>query len=448
METFNLNCDSYKDNEIEELLHLKNPYNSTDIINAKKTLSQQLVKNNSLGTEKQREILFFLDTIVQRITNKLSIINIDQTWSSIKQSNNSIIEQGGSTFLIDNPNRIAGLNSKIFEGRLTDSGNVPPGYINPINIRTISQAISIDTRFRPNYYNTLSTNFSMSLPSIEKNVVRMRVVSIEIPMTYYAVSKYSGNSTCLIINNANPTQCWVLTLPDGNYEALWSDASHAYSTDAAMNAAIQAAQEGTLDPTCGQVIIGGAIKLTATDLVYMMDRPSGVSVFNTTSTTILTSGFTIRFNVDSGGNLDMNTTIQLRLGWQLGFRAAEYKSEITNSIVFSEGICLMSGPRYGFLSINDYQKNTGPAFVVAYTNSIMQDNIITRLNLAAFQSDVGVYQLSSDIGLTTEMNRTREYFGPVDIQKLQISLYDEYGRIINLNNMDWSFTLNFERLYE
>ena len=73
--------------------------------------------------------------------------------------------------------------------------------------------------------------------------------------------------------------------------------------------------------------------------------------------------------------------------------------------------------------------------------------IITRINLAAEQADVGVYQISSDPGLTTQMNRTREYFGPVDIQRLHISLYDEFSRIIDLNNMDWSLTLAFEQLY-
>jgi hypothetical protein len=148
----------------------------------------------------------------------------------------------------------------------------------------------------------------------------------------------------------------------------------------------------------------------------------------------------------------METSIQLRLGWQLGFRAAEYvctPSTVlnTNATCVSEGICLIAGPRYGFLAIDDHQKNTGPAYMVAFGNSILQNNIITRINLAALQSKVGIYQSSSDEGLTTEVNRTREYFGPVDIQRLRVTLYDEYGRIIDLNNMDWSFSLAFEILY-
>ena len=45
------------------------------------------------------------------------------------------------------------------------------------------------------------------------------------------------------------------------------------------------------------------------------------------------------------------------------------------------------------------------------------------------------------------MTGSRQYFGPVDIQKLQIQLLDEYGRILDLNNMDYSFCLTFQTIY-
>jgi hypothetical protein len=158
------------------------------------------------------------------------------------------------------------------------------------------------------------------------------------------------------------------------------------------------------------------------------------------------AGFLVRFNVDNNGSLNVDVNLQLRLGWQLGFRAAEYSVTQSTGLV-SEGICLISGPRYGFISIDDYQKNTGPSFVIAYSNSVLQDNIISRINFAELLADTGVYQTSSDPGLSTQLNRTREYFGPVDLQRLHIAVYDEYGRVIDLNNMDWSITLAFEILY-
>ena len=42
----------------------------------------------------------------------------------------------------------------------------------------------------------------------------------------------------------------------------------------------------------------------------------------------------------------------------------------------------------------------------------------------------------------------RIYFGPTDINKLEIKLYDEYGRIVNINHADYSFVLELELLYE
>ena len=51
----------------------------------------------------------------------------------------------------------------------------------------------------------------------------------------------------------------------------------------------------------------------------------------------------------------------------------------------------------------------------------------------------------NNLNLTTT---PRQYFGPVDIQNIQIQLLDEYGRVINLNNMDYSFCLTFQTIYD
>ena len=61
---------------------------------------------------------------------------------------------------------------------------------------------------------------------------------------------------------------------------------------------------------------------------------------------------------------------------------------------------------------------------------------------------VGVYKIASDIGLDNQLNRAREYYGPVNISKLKLKLLLEYGRIINLNNIDWSMSILFEKSYD
>jgi hypothetical protein len=47
----------------------------------------------------------------------------------------------------------------------------------------------------------------------------------------------------------------------------------------------------------------------------------------------------------------------------------------------------------------------------------------------------------------TDRNK-RTYFGPVDIERMEVKLTDDKGNVIDLNGADWSFTLKVEHLYE
>ena len=55
--------------------------------------------------------------------------------------------------------------------------------------------------------------------------------------------------------------------------------------------------------------------------------------------------------------------------------------------------------------------------------------------------------LFTEYGGTLQDN-DRKYFGPVNIKRMHIQLIDEYGEIIDLNNQDYCFNLEFEVLYE
>jgi hypothetical protein len=441
-----LDGDNYQTHEIEALLQLRAPYSYGDVQAAKAMLTQQLASNDGqLSPEKRREVLFFLDGITQRLSNTMTALT---TTTGLPGFAATVLQQGGS-FIIEPPDRRIGKDAKAENGRITDgASNAPPGYMNPINVRTIMQAICIDSRFRPNYYATKSTNFSVILPSIQKNVLSMRVSSMELPITYYAVSRSNDNATMLLMVNDVSGDGWVLNLPDGNYEQSWAGNSHAAHIETAMNQAITLAVPVTVDTDGNVTSRSGAALSTTTDLNFALDHASGRAIFGippgAMGGVFAMSGFIARFNVNQDGTLTPETNIQLRLGWQLGFRAGQYTA-MTSCV--SEGICLVAGPRYAFIAIDDHQMNTGSSYIVAYANSVLQHNIITRINLAELQADVGVYQSSSDPGLSNQLNRTREYFGPVDIQRLHIAIYDEYGRVIDLNNMDWSITLAFELLY-
>ena len=98
--------------------------------------------------------------------------------------------------------------------------------------------------------------------------------------------------------------------------------------------------------------------------------------------------------------------------------------------------------KYLYLSIEDYQKNVNRLFLSAFHQTNLNDNILARISLKTGSFTTLV---ENDFNLLTE---PRSYFGPVDIQRLRIRLYDDHGRILNLNNSNFSFVLIFKMVYD
>ena len=424
MENFNLVIVNYTDLELEELLSLVKPYDETVIIQSKNTLKEKLLNVNNLDINRKDKLLLFLDNLTFKL-----LANLDRSRSlknpfavSNNDYKNSVISIGNN-FIIEDNNTKEGKFANSADGRLVYNDSYPAGFLNPINIKTIKRAINIDTKFRPDYFLTKSTNFTITLPDKLTKVVSMRLSSVEIPLTFYALST-SLNNNVFTITDASGLH--VVVIPSGNYDSkLTDDNANIYI----VNAVNDAMQFAGVDMSM---------------VVFTVDPVSGRSVFATPVGAVNPSSFTINFNVDANGVTDNNVPLLLRLGWQLGFRAASYIGEVA----ISEGICYIAGPQYAFVAINDYNNSSNNYFKAAFSESILSPHIIGRINLARLLEDNGAYKSGQDDNYNDSIDRTRDYFGPTDILRLTITLYDEYGRVIDLNNMDWSFVLSFICLYD
>ena len=149
--------------------------------------------------------------------------------------------------------------------------------------------------------------------------------------------------------------------------------------------------------------------------------------------------YSINFQTDRFENEDRQTPLPLKCGWLMGFREGYYENNVS---YISEGIIDLVGTKYIYLVVDDFNNSVNDGFYGAFTTSILNKNILARISL---QGSVFSVLSQSNFLLTTT---PRQYFGPVDIQKLQIQLLDEYGRILNLNNMDYSFCLTFQTIYD
>ena len=98
-----------------------------------------------------QDVLFFIDNIYSRLVNKL---NDETKFTGTYADSKNNIEQVDNHFLIKDNNSIEGKKAATWQGRNVDTSEYPPGYLNPLNIKTIKQSINIDTKFRPDYYLT------------------------------------------------------------------------------------------------------------------------------------------------------------------------------------------------------------------------------------------------------------------------------------------------------
>ena len=414
---FDLNINNYNRIELEELFELP-PNHDETIIEIKETkLRQHIMNDRNVISSTKTNTLDFIDKVKKKLLENLktnstlnkNINNFKNIYNLDKTLNKSNITDAGSTYIIENP---------ITPYAQSSPSEFYQGTINPLNKRILKKNINIDTRFRENYYTTLSTNFHVNLPLKLSKVVSLQLSALELPNSFYIISQIYGNNFFVLeIVDEEPL---IVTIPDGNYDyiSLQKFINHFLSIQTGSYQNIQFLAD--VNTPSGTGDRWGSAKM-------VVGSTNGIT------------DFSINFVTDRYGNDDKQTPLPLKFGWLIGFRDGYYEN---NTTYVSEGLINLLGPRYIYLVVDDFNNSVLDGFYGAFTSSIINKNIIARISL---QGNVFNFLSKDNFSLITT---PRQYFGPVDIQKLQIQLLDEYGRILNLNNMDYSFCLTFQTIYE
>jgi hypothetical protein len=419
---FDFNIKNYRTPELEDIFELPKGY-STSIVNSRETkLKQNIINNKAVNGDIKNKLLSFVSDAKNRIIeefskNNVKIESLKKTYDNIYHINKSLepsnITSDGGTFIIEKPTTPYGQSKPSeFYG----------GIINPLNNRILRKNLNIDTRFRNNYYTSLSSNFHLDLPIKLTQVVSLQLTALELPSTIYTISKIFGNNYFVIEVNEDKA---LIIIPDGDY-----------TTSALQN---------YLNLTMASYSTNSSENLS---LLQYINFAIDISVSGTgngrmfvTLTNNYDFAFNLKFDVDIYGEEDRVNPIQLKFGWLIGFRENTY---INSSSYTSEGIIDLLGPKYLYLVVDDFNNNVNDGFIGAFNSSILNKNIIARISL---QGGIKILSYLSENNLSL-ITYARQYFGPVDILKLQIQLLDEYGRIIDLNNMDYSFCLTFQTIYD
>jgi hypothetical protein len=285
----------------------------------------------------------------------------------------------------------------------------------------------MNTLFREDYTSTLSTDFNIVLPTYFKNVMSLRLSSLQLPNVMYNISAANGNNTLYIeVDNGGPNG--VVTMPDGNFD---------------INNFITVLQTQL------------NTQLSTTNFLVTYDQYTQ-KITITYNNPPLNPNFTMVFYVptpkyDKYKNLHKpdndyrkNECVDISqiykgFGWFMGYRKAEYSGAISYT---TEAVYSSSPYEYIYFTLNDYNMSQSQNIFGMFSKSILGDNILAIIPVTS-----NSFNICFDNGVNL-LEKKREYYGPVNIQRLKIQLLNQYGEILNLNHMDFSFSLEFEIGYD
>jgi hypothetical protein len=373
--------------------------------------------------------------------------------------------------------------------------SVTQGTINPNFKQVTTRMVTIDSQFRQNilpYSNndpnspSFNTDYTLDLSDPLTNVISMKLYSIQIPTTWYALDKSLGNvcfedisgGTDISYNMVDPGNYTHETLPDApsGYAPLIDKAFSSYDISY-----LQHSQKYAI----------GAKGVS--DLSFVYYRPEGI---NDPSGQCYACG--------AGAKIDQN------IGWSMGFRREPDEDGVISvnipafpDKIMTDAPAYTYGPKYFVLVVDDYNQNHLNKGLVStierpsklslpdyYTPDLSCVNQATNTARAVKSAprkltQAQLYSINEILAnRTTPSVRTtppnpsdtlaviplrnihgirpqpyvdatpslqqnkRSYFGPVSIDRLRVKLLDDAGNLVNLHDVNWSFCLIVEQLYQ
>jgi len=377
--------------------------------------------------------------------------------------------------------------------------SVTQGTINPNFKQVTTRMVTIDSQFRQNilpFSNndpnspSFNTDYTLDLSDPLTNVISMKLYSIQIPTTWYALDKSLGN-VCFedisgtdisynIIEPGNYAPSELPTAPSG-YAPLTEEAFSSYDISYISQSGKYAM--GVKDGPWG----GGG------DISFVYYRPNGILDPSAQC-----------YECGGGAKIDQN------IGWSMGFRREPDASGVISVNIPAFPNKLMTdvpadtyGPKYFVLVVDDYNQNhlnkglvstierpsklSLPDYYTPDLSCVNQETNTARAVKSAPRklTQAQLYSINEILAnRTTPSVRTtppnpsdtlaviplrniagirpqpyvdaspslqqnkRSYFGPVNIDRLRVKLLDDAGNLVNLHDVNWSFCLIVEQLYQ
>jgi len=263
-------------------------------------------------------------------------------------------------------------------------------------------SMSVDSRFADQYNGGDTADYTIRLPSTYRNIARIALSSVELPLVEFLFSECHGNLTMRVDSSGGGYE--TVNIPPGNYKPC--------ELITVLKASLQ-----ELDPSFNVLIL------------------------NTTGTLCITSPYPFTLDPTSSDSTIAARPNYWGLGYYLGFRrkgplSATYDADLGLWVLCGTAVVLTQPTPYYLLQLwaPDFLENvthrvTGVASVPAFAKLVLRD---------------GFYTIQF-VDNSDYMRKEFTFLAPTTVGQLRLKLLDPFGDPVDLRGMDWSATIE---LYE
>ena len=441
----NLNHEDYTTGDIKKFftknttINFLNDFTLQDIEDAKKRIFLK-IKNE---VRSQEELKYFLD----KISDKL----FEEKFNAGLSNNQGVV----------------------IKNTVRDTLN--PNYKN-----TTNRIVLVDSQYRPQLTNS-ETNFTVQLNEKLTNVVSMEITNIQIPYTFYNLETRQYNNIFTLTSMDTSTN-WTIQVPNGYYtlstlitkiNALVNVHTHhiTFSTPDATTGLITITNNSnnSIDNFTIDFMPSGARLNGCLGWFLGFRNYTGENVVNANSNSTLK--YTINYNTSITGTAIANLpTTKYFIVVVEDFNNNQVSDSLIQNKIDQEIVRPTS-----YFTQDPYLDILRPDNLCSYVTELGDERTLTKkqlftrsqqnqskINLMFQNLRLEVFSPNQVLGIfpfdstqtwntpyfTDKCDYKRQYFGPADIDRLQIKLYDDKGNLLELNGNNWHMTLLTEHLYK
>jgi hypothetical protein len=436
---FDLDVNNYTMDDLISFFKLENTFSLEDLAKKEYEIATEIlsVDNKKYDPKYKFDIINFIKSA------KEILLTFHNELQSIKE-----IEKNVKRFVNQTKDpRVGKIINPLAPHQALEQIIIPKEQINGYNYDVTTSIYVFNTAARNDYFNTPPSSSTFDLPTTFKNVISISLSSANIPNVMYAFNYESGTNQIYIEEDGTGLS-GVVTLPEGNYTP--------YKANVLLTNIVEASFPDTLEKEINEQILGIINPINYRFKVNISLSTRKTTISNTTNTFRMNiikreqpdrcSQFSNNIYVDYGNDyvpprdsVPLGSYLQT-MGFLMGYRELEY---LGNNSYTSESIFINTYSNYLYFVLDDY------------TGSQTVSNTYGLLGPAGFLDSniLAVVPISSNLFSTTFDNNSnfiykkREYFGPVDISRITVKLTNQRGNIVNLQQTDWSFSIQVKTIY-